>query len=231
MGLVNQNEPPFNFLGFPALKSDKVEGGGWLKNRPMKNDKPLKKIIPHFYDVAWIIFDTFWHNFGIVIKNVNCKMVKFELLPLNKSTLFSVATLYRLYKSVLKISSKFFMNLIFQIIYKRLRPYSYTPFISNTFLQTIASYEVFFVSPEPMYDFNCRIMLKGGSKKYANFPNFFIWGTFLRTQQLLCLHEISRTIRVLWAVYYTSPQSFITTFLIRWPKKFGDFYWLVGSLS
>ena len=27
-----------------------------------------------------------------------------------------------------------------------------------------------------------------------------------------------------WAVYYTSPQSFIITFLIRWLKNFGDFY-------
>ena len=27
-----------------------------------------------------------------------------------------------------------------------------------------------------------------------------------------------------WTVYYTSPQSFIIAFLIRWPNNFGDFY-------
>ena len=36
-----------------------------------------------------------------------------------------------------------------------------------------------------------------------------------------------------WVDYYTSHQSFIMTFLIRWPNNFGDFieFLLVGSLS
>ena len=41
MRLVNQNEPPFNFLGFPALKSHKVVGGvGDSKNDQYKMTKP-----------------------------------------------------------------------------------------------------------------------------------------------------------------------------------------------
>ena len=36
-----------------------------------------------------------------------------------------------------------------------------------------------------------------------------------------------------WAVYYTSPQSFIITLLISWLNNFGEFidFWLVGSIS
>ena len=35
-----------------------------------------------------------------------------------------------------------------------------------------------------------------------------------------------------WAVYYTSPQSFKVTFLIRWLNNIEDFYWiLIGCFN
>ena len=50
---------------------------------------------------------------------------------------------------------------------------------------------------------------------------------------MLCWNQTNtyfyQKVRGHWAVYYTSLQSFIITFFIRWLCNFGDFYWnLIG---
>ena len=64
------------------------------------------------------------------------------------------------------------------------------------------------------------------SRRFIRTPSFErfypSFGTFVRcTQESLYARQGGRGH---WAVYYTSPPSFIITFSIRWLKNFGDYY-------